>query len=154
MRRSPLTSPAPWNFPSPHPLSPTQKPLHLVLPPGYRDYWHALEDERKAHPRRSSEPPPADPFNQPNYEQRKKEKDLVRKQRERKREMDPKFQLPIVRMSDAARALVQVGVRKKLQSPFCLPLAPSHACSPPPTGGHPECPCLHETGSRLGRARL
>ena len=79
-----------------------------MLPPGYRDYWRALEDERKTDPRRGNEKPPADPFSVPNYEQRKKERDVAHKQRERKKELDPKFQLPVVRMSEAARALVQV----------------------------------------------
>eukprot|EP00053_Salpingoeca_punica_P017114 m.163705 g.163705 ORF g.163705 m.163705 type:complete len:1485 (-) comp17116_c0_seq1:220-4674(-) len=41
------------------------KPMHLMMPPGYRDYWLQLERERMAHPKKRLVTVCPDPFEEP-----------------------------------------------------------------------------------------
>ncbi|EGD78151.1 hypothetical protein PTSG_09027 [Salpingoeca rosetta] len=88
------------------------KPMHRVLPPGYRDYWLKLEDERKADPR-SKAPRSVDPFKfKKEVEQRREKREVDKRRRERTRELDPKFSYPSISIAEDLRHRIEAAIKK------------------------------------------
>ena len=74
--------------------------MQLVLPPGYRDYWVALEETRKASPPRTGVYAMSDPFEPP----------AAKPPPPSAKPVPQSSDDPVVRMSERAREMVEVRI--------------------------------------------